>query len=290
MMRAVLLLGAALALLGVLFLMRDDGDAVGRAGPRLPPKMDPPRTGETTAELLAPKLPPAKESASTGEGPRPPASPGAGQRTPGGRSSGQPEVVRLFEHPFHSGAIDRGKTWILGLGTTEAGTAFDTDSASAVEVPDGLRVTLFDGPGESGYKLTLSAGRHNLAPYGFNDRTSSVRVARSGANPDLEGPEDVVELFEHRGEDRLRRGLVWRLELPHGKDEWLFSAARRDFQPQTVSTAWVPPGYELILLESIDGLGPAVVLGPGLHELDLVDFNDRANAARVRRLRGARSD
>ncbi len=196
-----------------------------------------------------------------------------------------PGRVELFEHATHDPAFP-GAHWEVDAGLTNAGWAFPSDEASAVEVPHGLQATLFEHEDGEGHRVMLGPGVHNLAPYGLNDSVSSIRVTRFGQDVDSPvGPEHAVELYEHRTSDLAQRGETWTLALPEGRDERLFTSAASDFRAFAVSCAWVPPGYELTLFQQPDGRGLAMVLGPGYHELDLVGFNDRAASARVRRIR-----
>ena len=68
-----------------------------------------------------------------------------------------------------------------------------------------------------------------------------------------------------------------------GRSEWTFLASRGDFDDDQACTAWIPLGHELVLVDSLEPYGIAVVLGPGLHELEHFGFNDRASAVRARR-------
>ena len=77
-------------------------------------------------------------------------------------------------------------------------------------------------------------------------------------------------------------GKVWKLPLDE-ENQRLFTAAEDHFMAHVASAAWVPLGVKLTLFEQPDGRGPAMVMGPGFHELAVVGFNDRASSARVRR-------
>jgi hypothetical protein len=195
------------------------------------------------------------------------------------------DSVTLFDLRLQNPDFASGERWQLGLGVFDASRDFANDRISAVEIPSGLQLTLFEHAQERGFKLTLGPGRHDLAPYGFDDRTSSLRVSHYGQSADVSGPHDCVVLYEHRAVDLLGRGLAWRLELPRGRDEWTFRVAHGVFPDNQASTAWVAQGFELVLFDDVEASGVALVLGPGLHELELLGFNDRASAARVRRTR-----
>lgn len=201
------------------------------------------------------------------------------------RSEQIAETVTLHDLGLHADDFSRGERWQVGLGLTNEGSAFPNDRISAIEIPGGLQATLFDDFGGLGYKLTLGPGTHDLAPLAFSNRASSILVSRYGQLADASGPQDAVVLYEHRGADLLGRGLAWRLELPRGRDEWTFRASRTTFLDNQASTAWVPLGFELVLFDELEASGVALVLGPGLHEIELLGFNDRASSARVRRVR-----
>ncbi|MFT5462771.1 MAG: hypothetical protein ACI8QS_001654, partial [Planctomycetota bacterium] len=124
------------------------------------------------------------------------------------------------------------------------------------------------------------------ASYGFDDIVSSVRVAPLGQDAlAWNGPSDAVELYEHRESHQGDRGASWKLVMPLKRTQFLFVSGPDSFANNSVSAAWVPPGLELSLFDQRDGWGAAMVLGPGYHELDFVDFNDRASSARVQRSR-----
>jgi len=195
------------------------------------------------------------------------------------------ESVTLHDLGLHAKDFALGERWQVGLGLTNEGSAFPNDRISALEIPGGLQATLYDDFGGVGYKLTLGPGTHDLASLAFSDRASSILVSRYGQMEDASGPQDAVVLYEHRGADQLGRGLAWRLELPRGRDEWNFRASRDSFADDQASTAWVPLGFELVLFDGLEASGVALVLGPGLHEIELLGFNDRASSARVRRVR-----
>lgn len=221
-----------------------------------------------------------------------PEDPGAGSGAPaddapvqGLRRELPPGDVILHEHPTYDERFP-GRRWRVGPGLTDAGTAFDNDAVSSVEVPTGLRLTLYEHEGGNGHRVLLGAGLHDLASYGFDDRASSVRVTRAGDPADTDaGPADAAELYEHRASTGTGPGRTWRLALSAARSERLFTARAQDFADDTVSAVWVPDGYELTLFDQPDGRGPAVVLGPGFHEMDYLDFNDRTSSVRLRRLR-----
>ena len=286
-MRFGLVAGATALLVVALLLWVLQGGREHREGPNLPPKLVTPSASASRAELVQPALANPGGAASAMESKRMEAQPNVEEPVPDPveRESSPLTTVRLFQYALHSEQLEQGLVWPLGLGVNEGGRTFEDDQASAIEIPETLQATLFEEAGMSGHCLTLGPGRHNLASYGFDDRISAVRVSRAGEDPNVAGPVDAVELYEHRAADRAGRGKVWRLALPERTDEWLFSAPRRDFGARAVSTAWVPPRYELTLFVEPDGRGLAVVLGPGLHELDYLAFNDRASSARVRRTR-----
>ena len=208
------------------------------------------------------------------------ANPDAKQRT-----SSTFDTVTLFERGLYVENFALGERWEVGLGLTNTGSAFGNDRVRAVQIPTGLQATLFDDADGQGFKLTLGPGTHDLAALAFSARTSSILVARYGQAADEGGPEDAVVLYEHRAADLGGRGLAWRLELPRGEDQHTFRASRGAFLDDQASTAWIPQGFELVLFAELDARGIALVLGPGLHELELLGFNDRASSAMVRRVR-----
>ncbi|MEM8713678.1 MAG: hypothetical protein AAGG01_22280 [Planctomycetota bacterium] len=193
--------------------------------------------------------------------------------------------AQLFEHAsWHPEAP--GRIWDLGRGLTTAGLAFDNDAASEAFVPDGATMTLFvDGDGQ-GRRVVLPPGRHDLRSIDFDETVSSAFVSNADyfdpATP--RGPEDAVELHQHLPREG-ELGEAWRLRLRKGQATRLFRAADGHFLNNEASAAWVPSGYEVTLFENGQGLGTALVLGPGFHELLPYQFNDRASSARVRRTR-----
>ncbi len=192
-----------------------------------------------------------------------------------------PPVV-LFEHATHDGKFP-GRSWDLLPGLTNAGARFADDEASAVKIPGGLLVTLFEDKGGKGARVALGAGTHNLAPYKFSDRVSSVRVSRVGQDVVVpKGPQDTVLLYEHLQRKGGPQGKVWKLPLDD-EDAQLFSSEDDHFAAHQASAAWVPLGLELTLFAQPDGRGAAMVMGPGFYELAVVGFNDRACSASVRR-------
>lgn len=192
------------------------------------------------------------------------------------------QPVVLYEHATHDADFP-GRSWNLVPGLTNAGPTFADDEASSLKVPDGLLVTLFEDFGGAGARVALGSGTHNLAPYSFNDRVSSVRVSRSGQDVEIpKGLRDTVLLYEHLPRKGGPAGKVWKLPLDE-ENQRLFTAQEDHFMAHAASAAWVPLGVVLTLFEQPDGRGRAMVMGPGFHELALLGFNDRASSARVRR-------
>jgi len=204
---------------------------------------------------------------------------------PAARAPARPLTVALHEHGLRDPAFP-GLSWILAQGRYEAGAAFADDALSSVEVPDGAVLILYDDLAGQGARVTLGPGRHDLDVYGFNDRASALWVAGAGASlPDAPALGAAsVTLYEHRERETDLPGRLWTLELPEGRESKLFTAREGDFEDDAASAVWVPARHELVLCDRPDGRGPALVLGPGFHELELLDFNDRASAARVTRL------
>ncbi len=214
--------------------------------------------------------------------------PAAGDSTPPAGEQARRPVVRrpvaLFEHGAGDERSVDGQRWLVYAGLTDAGLAFADNQASRVEVPEGWQATLFDEHGGRGVRILLAPGNHDLNALGFNDRVSSVLVAPEGTvDRSRAGPSDKVQLHEH-GLGSDVRGLRWSLPLAPGQTTRLFRAQAGDLADDAASAAWVPAGFELTLLDGAGGLGAAMVLGPGLHDLDGLRWNDRTSAARVRRL------
>lgn len=277
--RAALLLLVAASLSGALLLLRTETGSTGAvAKPDRParPTAAPREETELKSPPAAGGVPGTQPTGTAGDpeargsGP----SPAAGT----GRTAVPPRPVVLFEHASHAASFP-GRRWELGPGLTNAGAAFDDDAASCVEVPDGLRAILHADPDGGGPCVLLTAGTHNLAPYGFNDVVSSVRVAAADERIDVPtGSEAEARLFA----DWPDSGRAWPLRVPAGRAEKLF-VATTDFDAGTASAAWVPAGHELTLFEQPDGRGQALVLGPGFHLLVQMGWNDRASSARLRR-------
>ena len=61
-----------------------------------------------------------------------------------------------------------------------AGTAWD-NQISSVQIPAGLRVTLFDGPSFTGRSLVLTQSSDCLMFQGFNKAASSMRISECTA-------------------------------------------------------------------------------------------------------------
>lgn len=96
------------------------------------------------------------------------------------------DAVQLHEHLPREG--DQGDAWNLRLAPSTrsrhfsaAPGVFGNDAASAVWVPRGYRLTLFDQSNGFGRALVLGPGLLELLPYDFNDRTSAVRIERTDA-------------------------------------------------------------------------------------------------------------
>ena len=194
-------------------------------------------------------------------------------------------TATLYQHATHDGGFP-GLRWIVNVGATESGRAFGNDEVSAVEVPSGYALFLYQEPGMKGRWTTVGAGLHNLAPYGFNDCVSSVqlvrldRVLQSG----FPGAYGHVWLHEHGLDHDLDPGFAWTLELGKGQSSQLFTARNHDMADNAASAVHVPPRMEVTLFDEPDGRGVALVLGPGMYDLGAVGFNDRASSARVRRM------
>ncbi|MDA1266708.1 MAG: hypothetical protein O2816_16630 [Planctomycetota bacterium] len=192
-----------------------------------------------------------------------------------------PKSVLLFEHADHDHNFP-GRRWFLDRGRYVAPDDFEGDQASTVRIPQGLRLVLYDADDFTGARVVLGPGQHNLAPYGFNDRASSALVL--GANESLAGEvppstETDVVLYESRpGVDEPARS--WHLPL---EGDSSFYSSPGFFDPWVVSAVWVPTGIELTLFVEPEGRGPALVLGPGMHELATMKFDNKTCSVRLRR-------
>jgi len=197
----------------------------------------------------------------------------------------RPATATLFQHATHD-AVFPGLSWIVGVGLTDAGRAFQDDEASAVDVPEGYALVLYTDPGGGGQRTTIAAGLHNLAPYGFNDCVSSARLVRAdGTSVGVHvGSSQHVLLYEHALDSGPEPGLVWTLRLPADRGSRLFTAVARDIEDNSASALLVPPHHEVTLFDEPDGRGRALVLGPGSYDLEVMGFNDRASSVRVRRM------
>ena len=182
-------------------------------------------------------------------------------------------VVHLFQHGTDDEQFP-GEVWRLEPGELHHEDHFHENEVSAVLIPQGLRVALYEEGQYHGRRLLLGPGMHNLATHGWNDRVSSARV---------EGPASL-ELFEHSVNFDEREGAVWTLALDQDAHDQFFEAPG-DFDDGTLSTVRVPEGYEVILFDDAAGEGLALVLKAGQHELDPRGFNDRVSAIRVLRSR-----
>ncbi|MCP3919005.1 MAG: hypothetical protein GY711_25960 [bacterium] len=284
-MQRWVLVGIAIAMLvvGVARWSRDGRLAPVRA--KLPPVFHEETRVRAGAELESPVLPPAATTRVD------PAEQSAGDE--GEPAAGQPAEARrpvtrgpvaVFQHAPHDHRFEEAGRWLLYVGLTDAGAAFADNEISHVDIPPGLQVTLFDDPGGRGARVVLGPGQHGMSPLGFNDRASSVLVAPEGSiPPGHEGPRDRILLYEH-GHPSDEPGLRWALRLKKDQTTRLFRASEGDFSDNAASAAWVPPGFELTLFDASGGRGWALVVGPGLHDLAGMRWNDRTSSARVRRL------
>jgi len=190
-------------------------------------------------------------------------------------------LVLLFEHATHDPAFP-GRMWRLPAGVHEAGVAFDDDDLSAIEVPPGLEVSLYDGRGLSGPYVTIGQGVHDLEFFGFNDRASSLRIVPVEEAAEKTRRRRGLWLVLFEDEPGSPEGHVWRLPIDPREDTQSFRSQDGWFPGRSVSSVEIPRGIEATLSKSKNGLGIALVLGPGLHRLDIADFNDRVQSIRTR--------
>ncbi len=96
--------------------------------------------------------------------------------------------VRLYQHCGFTG-------WSVALKpgqfkADELNVPFEDNRVSSVEVPAGMKVTLFDGSRLNGKALTLTGSDTCLADEGFNDLASSFRAETVTDSPE-EAPTEL---------------------------------------------------------------------------------------------------
>ena len=191
----------------------------------------------------------------------------------------------LYQHATHDAHFP-GASWVLKPGSCNAGRPFTDDELSAVEVPAGYALHLFRDTDEKGTCMVLREGLHDLAPYGFNDFVSSVRLGRADQMLPMgdSGTYRDVWLHQERLTMDLNPGDAWRLKLESGRASQLFTPVDQGFRADAASTVHVPLGQEVTLFDAPNGVGGALVLGPGIHDLAHHSFSHRVSSVRVRRL------
>jgi hypothetical protein len=202
-----------------------------------------------------------------------------------------PIAVELYQHATHDVQFP-GERWVVGEGRTDAGRRFRANEVSAVRVPDGVILALFDTElgstalnGLEPERVEIGAGLHNLAPYGFNDRVDALDVRRfEHTGFDTRSYPAHVTLTEQADGLSSRLGRVWSLRLPDGAVTRLFAARDGAYEGGAVRGVWVPARFEALLFAEHDGRGPAFALGPGLYDLEHLGLTQRARNVRVLRV------
>ena len=162
--------------------------------------------------------------------------------------------VTLHESDHFGGREQR-----LSEGTHDAATLQFRGTISSVKVPQGLRVSLYDQPGFAGRKLVLTTHATTLGS--FNDKTASVKVEKSAAQP-----VDGVTLFadpDYAGKQQL---------LPVGR----YDVAQLGIADETLSSLRVPKGLTVILYEHAGFRGRSVSYSADTSNVG--DFNDRTSS------------
>ncbi|WP_431262134.1 beta/gamma crystallin-related protein [Roseateles chitinivorans] len=165
--------------------------------------------------------------------------------------------VCFFEHYNYQGA-----SHCTSAVSGEVGAAV-TDRISSVRVPAGTRVTLYQHPGFTGTSLQLTADTPNLADRGFNNLTSSFKVAATPPPP-AAGPVCFYEDYDFRGQSEC------------------ISATGGDIQvlADRVSSVKVPAGVKLSLYENGGASGRMLVLSADAPNLAMAGFNNRTSSFR----------
>jgi hypothetical protein len=291
--RLVLALSTLAALGVVAYLARGDGRRELSSAKYHDAAAAPARRDAPAAILVAPPLPARATFADVSDAPRaeaePQSAPSPVVEIEADTEHDTPIVVRLYEHATHDGQFP-GETWLVGEGRAEAGRAFRANELSAIEVPDGIIVALFDTDDERPFtfepvRVEIGAGLHNLAPYEFNDRADAVDVRRIERARERERTDPAhVTLMEQADGLASRLGRVWSLRLPDSAATRLFAARDGDYEEGAVRGLWVPARFEALLFAEPDGRGPAFALGPGLYDLEHLGLTQRQRSIRVLRV------
>lgn len=91
----------------------------------------------------------------------------------GGQDGNNGQTVRLFTSGNYQGnAVPCGEGRIRYIGITA------NNQVSSIQLPPGFAITVYEGQNLTGANRTFTTSISNLAPYGWNDRISSVYVFR----------------------------------------------------------------------------------------------------------------
>lgn len=93
-------------------------------------------------------------------------------------STGNSPKITVYEHGGYSGSKKE-----LGVGSYATPSSFSPvgdNKISAVQIPSGYKVILYDGANFSGNSLELNSSTNALwvAPHNFNDKASSIKVIK----------------------------------------------------------------------------------------------------------------
>jgi hypothetical protein len=159
--------------------------------------------------------------------------------------------VCFFEHYNYQGA-----SYCSPAASGEVG-AVVVDRVSSVRVPAGARITLYQHPGFSGTSLRLDADTPNLTDRGFNNLTSSFKVA-AVVTPPAAGAVCFYEDYDYRGQSECT------------------DAADGDIRVviDRVSSVKVPAGVRVSLYEHAGSAGRRLVLSGDTPNLSASGFNN----------------
>lgn len=163
--------------------------------------------------------------------------------------------VCFFEHYNYQGA-----SYCTSAASGEVAAAV-ADRISSVRVPAGARVTLYQHSGFTGSTLQLTADAPNLTDRGFNNLTSSFKVA-------AEAPPAAAVCFY---EDYDYRGASECTSATGGEIQVL---------TDRVSSVKVPAGVKLSLYENGGASGRMLVLSGDAPNLAMAGFNNLTSSFR----------